>query len=290
MGADLRSLLRTQGFPIRLKIVDAGAAQFEDAHNRLVDLAERFGGEVFAFEPNPDAHQKLKEIAKRHPNLHVLPLALGDGEEHELKVCRHPGGTSLFEPNLALARRYEAFAEWLEVVDRIKLKTVKLDEVAEVRGVHFLKIDIQGAELAALQCATSLFSTLLLVECEVNFVQQYIDQPLFSEIELFLRRHGFMFHKFCGYGSRQIAGTSLHDDPLSPGSQWLWSDAVFVRDISHWATLSDDQLIIAAIFLHELYDSNDLALHALATVDARRNTRVSEFFARSIGRGRSGAQ
>jgi FkbM family methyltransferase len=187
LKADLQGIFRQEKLPVRIKIIDAGAAQFEDHHNRLVALAEQFGGEVFCFEPNAEQYSRLKTRVREFPGVHVLPLALGDGGEHELKICRHPGGTSLLEPNPDVAGRYQAFGEWLEVIERVKLKTVELDQVDEIRNAEFLKLDIQGAELSALKCATQLLSTLLVVECEVNFVQQYIDQPLFSEIELFLR-------------------------------------------------------------------------------------------------------
>lgn len=276
---DLEALLRGRDPPLRIKIVDAGAAQFEDHHARFVVLAERYGGEVVAFEPAAEQFGKLKSLVAGRPGVRVLPLALGDGKEHELKVCRHPGASSLLEPNFAVAGRYQAFGEWMEVVERVRLKTVAPDAVEEIAGADFLKIDIQGFELAALTCAPRLLSRLLAIECEVNFVQQYVDQPLFAEIELFLRRHGFMFHKFCGYGSRALKPVCRDGDPLSPGNQWLWSDAVFIRDIAHWAGLSDEQLIGIAILMHELYRSDDFAFHALSIVDSRGGTRYAADFA-----------
>ena len=279
MKADLRDIFREENLSVRIKIVDAGAAQFEGQHNRLITLAQKFDGKVFCFEPNPEQYERLKESVAGSPGVQVLPQAIGDGREHELKICRHPGGSSLLEPNFEVSGRYQAFGEWLEVVRRVRLKTVALDEVEEIENSEFLKLDIQGAELSALQSATRLLSALLVVECEVNFVQQYVDQPLFSEIELFLRHHGFMFHKFCGFGSRQLEPPFRDGDPLDPGNQWLWSDAVFVRDLAHWTDLTDDQLMKIAIFMHELYGSDDFAFQALSIVDRRIHTRLAEHFA-----------
>jgi FkbM family methyltransferase len=279
LKADLQDIFREQNLSVRIKIVDAGAAQFEGQHNRLIALAEKYGGEVYCFEPNPEQYERLKESVADSPGVHVLPHAIGDGKEHELKICRHPGGSSLLEPNIEVSGRYQAFGEWLEVVRRIKLRTVALDKVAEIENSEFLKLDIQGAELSALQSGARLLSMLLVVECEVNFVQQYVDQPLFSEIELFLRHHGFMFHKFCGFGSRQLEPPFRDGDPLDPGNQWLWSDAVFVRNLAHWTDLTDDQLIKIAVFMHELYGSDDFAFQALSIVDRRNNTRLAEHFA-----------
>jgi hypothetical protein len=56
-----------------------------------------------------------------------------------------------------------------------------------------LKADTQGTELSILRGAQrSLDETLVSVELEVEFVQLYRDQPLFPDIDLFMRNHGFM--------------------------------------------------------------------------------------------------
>jgi FkbM family methyltransferase len=264
---------------LRLKMIDVGAASFEDAHDRFVTLARKFRGELFSFEPNPEQHRLLREKFADCGYVHVLPVAIADGRDRELKICRHPGGSSLFEPNLELARRYRSFGEWLEVVGRVPVKTVTLDSLEPLHGADFLKLDIQGAELEALIGGSELLSTILMIECEVNFVQQYVGQPLFSEIELLLRRHGFMFHRFSGYGSRLLEDATAGGDPLQPGSQWLWSDAIFVRDLAHWPSLTNQQLIKIAVYMHELYASDDFAHHVLAIVDGRANSALAKSFA-----------
>ncbi len=277
--ADFSTIVEAFDPALRLKMIDVGAAQFEDLHGRFVALARKFGGELFSFEPNAEQHRLLQKKFADCDDVHLLPVAIADGRERELKLCRHPGGSSLFEPNLELACRYRSFGEWLEVVERVPVKTVTLDSVDPIRGADFLKLDIQGAELEALMGAAELLSTILVIECEVNFVQQYVGQPLFAEIELFLRRHGFMFHRFSGYGSRVLEDAACGGDPLQPGNQWLWSDAIFVRDLAQWPSLTNQQLIKIAVYMHELYASDDFAHHALAIVDGRANTGLAKSFA-----------
>jgi FkbM family methyltransferase len=265
-------------------MIDVGAAQFEELHSRFAILARKFHGELFSFEPNPEQYDSLKKRLAGCESVHALPFAIGGGGTGELRICRHPGGSSLLEPNFELVRQYHSYGEWLEVVDRISVNTVTLDSLEIIRGSDFLKLDIQGAELDALMHATKTLAEILVVECEINFVQQYVNQPLFSEVELFMRRHNFMFHKFLGYGSRLLGSAAISGDPLQPGNQWLWSDAVFVRDLAAWPTLATHQLIKIAIYMHELYASNDFAHHALAIADERSNgTRgLSRSFARLV--------
>jgi FkbM family methyltransferase len=283
--ADFPTIVEAFDPALRLKMIDVGAAQFEDLHGRFVALARKFGGQLFSFEPNPEQYRLLQKKFADCGDVHLLPMAIADGRQRELKLCRHPGGSSLFEPNLELARRYRSFGEWLEVVERISVKTVTLDSLEQIRGADFLKLDIQGAELEALMGATELLSTILVIECEVNFVQQYVAQPLFAEIELFLRRRGFMFHRFSGYGSRLLEDAAVDGDPLQPGNQWLWSDAIFVRDLAQWPSLTNEQLIKIAVYMHELYSSDDFAHHALATVDGRANSALAKSFATLTGTG-----
>jgi hypothetical protein len=55
----------------------------------------------------------------------------------------------------------------------------------------------------------------------------YIDQPLFSEVEIFLRQKGFMFHRFEPLANRVIQQLHLEDDIYHEFVQILWADAVF---------------------------------------------------------------
>src|SRR6185436_9145099 len=70
---------------------------------------------------------------------------------------------------------------------------VPLDEVAAREHLRpdCLKVDVQGAELDVLRGGSSILKNLKLIELEVEFNHQYKGQALFSEIDLFLRQHGF---------------------------------------------------------------------------------------------------
>ena len=139
----------------------------------------------------------------------------------------------------------------------------------EARDADMLKIDIQGGELMAMTHAEALLESLLVIQTEVEFLPMYVDQPLFSDIDQFLRSRGFVLHRFFPTVSRAIAPMVVNNDIYAGGSQLVWADAVFVRDFTRLDRFSDRQLLTAAAILHECYGSFDLALYLLLEHDRR---------------------
>ena len=59
-------------------------------------------------------------------------------------------------------------------------------------------VDLQGAELKALTGASRVLPKVKLIHAEVSFRPVYIGQPLFWEVNRFMRTHGFRRHKLMG--------------------------------------------------------------------------------------------
>ena len=130
----------------------------------------------------------------------------------------------------------------------------------------YFKSDTQDSDLYAILYGSKYFDSALALEIEVEFLQQYEDQPLFSEVELILRRKGFVFHTFNGYGSRFLKPTENPIDPYDTLNQWMWSHGVFEKDYLT-LPLSSEEYIKIALIAHNVYGSYDLALHCLKKSD-----------------------
>jgi FkbM family methyltransferase len=269
------SIKQIINFEKRIDIVDIGAAHFESTKERYQPLLDSWNSHVIGFEPHPNEYQNLIKQFSEYGNRHFLPYAIADGKEHELKLCRLAGCSSLLEPNLSVSNEYPSFGKWMEVVDRKKIKTRRLDDISEIGKIDLLKLDTQGSELMILENAREKLKSTQIIECEVEFISQYEGQPHFSQIELFLRELGFQFHSFLGYGSRMIKPFPVNDNPLRPGTQWLWSDAVFIRNSSQWNTLPTDSLFALAIILADVYEFKDFTYKALKIIDSRNKTNYS---------------
>lgn len=104
---------------------------------------------VTGFEPQEMA--LAGSLQKKGPNERYLPDAVGDGGDHILKICRAKGMTSLFEPDPNTLELFDALKHLGEVIQRLPMQTRSLDEIQEIEHLDFLKIDIQGGELAVFQ-------------------------------------------------------------------------------------------------------------------------------------------
>jgi FkbM family methyltransferase len=251
---------------VRVKVVDVGANPI-DAAPIYAELLRAGAADVVGFEPNRDALAALN--GSKGVNETYLPYALGDGGRHTLHICAAAGMTSQLEPNPQVLNLFHGFPIWGQVVDTEEVDTVRMDDVAETAGVDLIKIDVQGAELMVLRNAVHRLGDALVIHTEVEFLQMYVGQPLFAEIDLYLREHGFVFHRFFPLTSRVIQPLLLENNVYAGLSQSLWADAVFVRDFTRLDLLSDDRLLTMAAILHECYQSIDLVHHLLFEHDRR---------------------
>ena len=250
----------------RVRVVDIGANPI-DSEPPYAAMLRAGAAEVVGFEPNPAALAVLK--ARGGAAERYFPYAVGDGRRHTLHICQAPGMTSLLPPDPAVLGLFHGFPDWGRVLATEEIDTVRLDDVADTEGVQLLKLDIQGAELMVLRHATARLKTALVIQVEVEFLPLYVGQPLFSEVELFLRGHGFVLHRFFPLVSRAYRPVLVNNDPYAGLGQVVWADAVFVRDPLRLDALAPAELLAAAAILHDCYGSADLAYRLLAAHDAR---------------------
>jgi FkbM family methyltransferase len=254
-------LLREAAPPIR--IVDIGAMSLgrEQAHMKLLRAGK---ASILGFEP---VEAECAKLNAQHPAQRYLPYAVGNGDEAELRECNYAMTSSLYEPNTPLLEIFQALAEITTVVKRTKLRTRRLDDIAEASDADYLKMDVQGAELDILRGAQRVLASVLVVHTEVAFVPMYRDQPLFADVDAELRRHGFMFHRFMGIAGRAFKPFIKDNNPGETFSQQLWADAVYVRDLMRPEALTPDQLVKLALIVNECYVSFDLAAYVLRQHD-----------------------
>ncbi|MGC0389257.1 FkbM family methyltransferase [Bradyrhizobium sp. USDA 241] len=240
-------------------VVDVGA-HGTDGADVYVPALNAKDAIVIGFEPNAlecaDLNAKWSERRK------FFPYAIGNGTPGIFHVCRTPLTSSLLKPNRPVLAEFEGLAEMCEVTEEIPIETVRLDDIREIGAVDFLKIDIQGATLLALENAERLLARTLVVHAETEFAQIYAGEPLFSECEIFLRRRGFMFHHFHNIEGRRMmhGGYTVGRAP----SQTLWADAVFIPSLPRLDQLSSRDLVRLAWTMEAVYGASDIAMACLA--------------------------
>ena len=207
--------------------------------------------EVTGFEPQPDPLARLEKA--KGPRERYLPYALGDGSARTLNVCELPGMTSLLVPDPARLALFNLFPIWGTVKQQIPVTTRKLDDIAEIAHLDFLKMDVQGAEREVLAHGRAKLADTVVIQTEVSFVPLYQGQPVFGEIDLSLRELGFLPHCVTGTKIWPIAPMVVGDAPNRGIRQLLETDMVYVRDFSRPGNMSAEQWKHLALVAHHCY-------------------------------------
>lgn len=252
-----------------IDVVDVGASPIDGdpPYQPLMSIEK---ARVVCFEPNLEEYQKLQ--ASPYPGLTVLPYAIGDGQDAILNICQAPGMSSLLTPDREILEHFYGFAEWSQVVRQEPVSTHRLDDIPEISAIDYLKLDVQGGELAILNHATQRLQHTLVIHTEVQFVPFYHDQPLFAELDQTLRAQGFYLHSLKPLIHRTFKPLLVNHDMFSGLNQLLWADAVYVRKFTEFAQLTPASLAKIALILHDLYGSFDLCALALEHVDRQTHS------------------
>jgi len=273
----LAELLQDRCGPVSFHALEIGAAPIEghtEAFHQILDLLP--GARITAFEIDPALC--AEQNRKAPPGVRFHPVALGRRTERRtLHVTADPLCSSLYAPNEELIRQYCHMDAALPVSTTV-IDTVSLDAFAREQGIDdidFIKIDVQGAELEVFEGGLTLLGGVVMIVTEVEFVPQYVDQPLFGDVSAFLAKHDLMFQAFLSFGRRSLNPFVVNDP--NKGAHFVWADALFIRNLLRLSGLSDQKLAVMAL-LATLYGSEDLAYRCLYLIDSRRGTDVSQRF------------
>ena len=259
--------------PQRLVAYDVGAAGvIPDNWRPFAPLLS-----VYAFDArkgsiqNPNASDGL-ELTK-------IECAVGGKADpaRPFYVTRGVGGSSFFRLDPAWSDRVTP-ADYSELVEKITLPVQTLSDViasSEAPKPHFLKLDIQGAELEVLRGLEPEDRTDIMgLVCEVEFIPVYKDQPLFEEVHREMRDYGLTIYdlrthrtyrpfngqSFSWY--REKKGFARHSFELN--GRLVAGDALYIRDFEDRPPqdLIEVKRLALVLLMHNFYDQ------AWAMVDA----------------------
>ena len=265
-----------------VEVVDVGANPIDGVppYKGLLDAGHV---RLVGFEPQGEALAKLN--ASKGPRETYLPDAVGDGGSRRFYVCRAPGMSSTLAPNQELLRHFHGFPKWAEVVEERELETVRLDDIAEIADMDFLKIDVQGGEMAVFQGGRKRLSDAVAVQTEVSFLPLYVGEPLFGEVDRELRSLGFMLHTFAALDKRAVAPLVVDNSIYKGVNQFFQADAVYIKDFAHIARLSSEKLKSLSMIMHHCYRSVDVAQFALRVHDEKFATQYWREYMAMLGAG-----
>lgn len=262
-----------------VSIVDIGAS-FLGEKPPYQPLMQAGTARLIGFEPNAAECEKLRQLYPA-PSL-FLPHFVGDGSAATFYETNWAATGSLYKPNRALVSAFQNLHELMTLVAEHPVQTRRLDDIEEIGDVDFVKLDAQGAGLPVLRGGERVLKSVSVVQVEVEFLELYEGEPLFADVDRYLRSQGFVFHTFLGFGSRCFKPLLAGGNPNRGINQMLWSDAVYVRDWARLAALPGDKIVKYAALVHEIYGSADLCHYLLAHLDSRAATSHAQAYAEKV--------
>lgn len=258
-------------------VVDVGAAAGFQPHWAFYGSNCRRIG----FEPDREECRRLNQ-STRESGATYYPTALAEGKCRKIfynTQCCYSSG--LLRPDHAMTSRFED--DWnctvvgMDFVDTCDYDSFAMDQ--RLPKADFFKLDTEGCELDILKGAESaLKDSVLGISLEMLFQRWRISQPVFSEIDLYLRSQGFMLYDF---SSQKYARKVLppypttwrmrpHGGGSTPVGQVIAGDFLYFRDpiqethtgqtiASGW----DSGKILKLASLYELFNLNDCAVELI---------------------------
>lgn len=261
---------------LSMTLLEIGARPISEEQEPFMGLLRDIpNSRYYGFEVEEQLCQELN--SKTPDNVTFYPQAIAKSQgERTLYEAQHPVCSSLYEPNETLIDFFNGL-DLVKLKEKHTLQTCDLDTFVEkenLEPIDFIKIDVQGAELEIFQGAENALKNVSMIVSEVEFAPIYKDQPLFSDVDIFLRERGFSFFKFLGLAGRSVKPILLNNNANAPSAH-LWSDAVFVSNYLKLEELEDERLLKLAL-LAFTYNAPDLSAHCLKQYDSRHSTKLFE--------------
>lgn len=250
-----------------ISLLDIGAAG--DIHQRFKFIEKHLN--YYGFEPDERSREKLlKQKNKCNSYFLFNKIVSNNNDDVILNLCKAPMTSSILKPNYDFLNLFDD-SERVQIVKEITFKPITIDEL-EIKQIDFIKMDIQGAELKALEGSESSLNKVLGLELELEFLEIYKSQPLYGEITKHLHDKGFEFYDF-------IRLTRWDRDNIyNEMGQCTWGDGLFLRTPEYMINnfSKNDQVLKRYIVICLLYRKFDLINKVICS--RSKNTLVSNSF------------
>lgn len=173
-------------------------------------------------------------------------------ETLEMNIFNTKETSSLYPPNLNFLSYFPEVSRF-NIVKKEKFETVTIDNMVQqnnINNLDFIKIDTQGAELNIIKGGEKFLSKNIVgLQIEVEFERIYEKQPLFSEVDSFIRNN--LNLSLWDLDLRYFKYKSKHIKNINKKGRLIYANALYLRSIenlSEWLGELDSQFIKSKLY------------------------------------------
>lgn len=174
--------------------------------------------EIHAFEPFKDSFKALENNVKKFEKIKTYNLAISNySGVAKLNINNFTETNSLLESECTESKIDELIKT--NNIQQVKVLTIdKFCKLNNIISIDFLKIDIQGNSLKALEGCEALLKegNIQVIQVEVEFIKIYKDQHLYHHVASYLESFEYEFYSIF----------NLH---YEINERLSWGDAIFVK-------------------------------------------------------------
>ena len=191
---------------------------------------------LIGFEADAKECEKLNRRLS-NSRRHFFPVALDEKKgTRTFYVTAFPDSSGFYAPDMQFFQRFHAAVN-MTVEKTIEIETTGFDIFAHennMEQVDFIKLDTEGSELDILKGAiNTLKKSVLGLSIEVEFGQCHKGQPVFSDVDSFLRPLGFHLFDLSIYRHDRKSIRMPSSSPIPTTTeigQVIWGQALYFRD------------------------------------------------------------
>ena len=213
LGYDIRKLQDPFAVQKRLipnpKLIIDGGGHFGETIDKYQELYRN--PTIHSYEPTPENHVLLNY---KYPLIKIYNEGLFSSNTVKTLLLREHSGTNSLYERPDQGKKYYTDTP---IISKEEINLITLD--SRYKEIDILKMDIQGAELAALQGAERLLQEqkIKLIYLEVLFIPPHKNADLFDSIMNYLREQGY-----------ELFG--LYNLYNAPDGQLRYADAIFISN------------------------------------------------------------
>ena len=263
-----------------ITICDIGASPCEPT-DHLEELLKNTNSFLYGFEPNLEEYEKIKNLVPKN-NREFFNIAIGDGSEKTLNICAYPGWTSFLEADTEYVKKFHVFENASKIINRVSLKTQRLDDIQFKNEIDFFKIDTQGYESVIIEHGIKKISNALVVQLELSPVPIYKNEKNFSFVSNLLENLNYNLNMFSDINTKTFKPMVIGTNTGNGLNTVFQLDCVFVKNFNEIDKFNAEKLKKLILIMFHCYKSYDFVDFLICKLDSILNTNYIDEYRKLI--------